>query len=93
MSLLLGVGIWTVLSSSGNAVAMFLNGANVIKFQVIFATLMAISALGAKILLTSHIGIAGIPWGTTLPVNIFSDPFNQYMYPKILSKLAINNLQ
>lgn len=70
--LLLGLGIWTVLSATGNAAAMFLNGAGMIKFQVVSAILMSISALIAKIMLAQMIGISGIIWGTVLAYIIFA---------------------
>jgi O-antigen/teichoic acid export membrane protein len=70
--LLLGLGIWTVLSATGNAAAMFLNGAGMIKFEVISSILMSISALIAKIMLARMIGVPGIVWGTILAYIIFS---------------------
>ena len=64
--LLLGLGIWTVLWAIGNALAMFLNGANVVRFQVIIALAMAALAVLLKIVLTQRIGLSGIVWGTVI---------------------------
>jgi O-antigen/teichoic acid export membrane protein len=64
--LLLGLGLWTIVFTMGSAVGMLLNGANVIRFQVIFASFMAIVALISKVVLASVIGVAGIIWGTLL---------------------------
>ena len=64
MLLLVGLACWTVLQAGGNAVAMFLNGASVIRAQVIIAGVFAIGALVVKIALVRHMGIAGMPWAT-----------------------------
>lgn len=65
-ALLIGFGAWTVMSSAGAAIAVFLNGANVLRFQIGIALLMAITAVFLKILLATRIGVAGIIWGTDL---------------------------
>lgn len=70
--LLLGLGVWTVIAAVGTAVGVFLNGANVIRFQVLTAALMAPSSLLAKILLAGVIGLPGIVWGMILAYLIFT---------------------
>jgi len=68
--LLLGLGVWTVLKAVGNAVAMFLNGANVIKFQAVTAVFMGISALALKIVLSQMVGILGVIWATVIAYSV-----------------------
>jgi O-antigen/teichoic acid export membrane protein len=63
--LLLGLALWKSLEAAGNAVAMFLNGANVVKFQVVTAVLMGIAAITLKIGLVAKIGISGVPLATS----------------------------
>jgi apolipoprotein N-acyltransferase len=88
--LLLGLGVWTVLGAAGNALAMFLNGANVVKFQAVCAAFMSISALFAKIAFAKLIGIAGIPWGTVLAYSVFSAvPLAVYV-PRLLRTMRPN---
>lgn len=62
--LLLGFGIWTVLEAGGNALAMFLNGANIIRVQVVVAIAFATSSLLLKVLLIGTMGTAGVIWAT-----------------------------
>jgi len=69
-SLLLGLGVWTVLWSAGNALAMFLNGANVMRFQVITALTMASLAVLLKIVFTQRIGLFGIVLGTIVAYTV-----------------------
>lgn len=82
--LLAGLGIWSVLSAIGNAVAMFLNGANIIRFQVVCAILVAASAILAKILLTQLIGIPGVVWGTVIAYTVLSLIPTVVIVPKLL---------
>ena len=64
--LLLGLGIWQVFQAGGNAVAMFLNGANVVRFQVVIATALAVLSILFKIILVRWIGLPGVAWATNL---------------------------
>ena len=66
MGLMLGMAVWAVLSNSFNAVAMLLNGASVIGFQVATALTMSVASLGASIALANLVGVSGIVWGTVL---------------------------
>ncbi len=61
--LLIGFGFWTVMSSAGNAIAMFLNGVGVLRLQIEIALFMAVAAVFLKILLATRMGVAGIIWG------------------------------
>jgi O-antigen/teichoic acid export membrane protein len=56
--------VWGVLSSVGNAVAMFLNGLGIIRFQVIVASVMAVTNLALSIWLAGAVGVAGVVWGS-----------------------------
>ena len=66
LALLLGLGTWTVLSALGTTLAMFLNGANIVKFQAICATIMAAVALVLKLKFAHHFGVAGVVWAVVL---------------------------
>jgi O-antigen/teichoic acid export membrane protein len=64
--LLLGLAIWTVIGCCGDAVSSFLNGAAIIRLQVVIATLFGITCLMVKIFFVHHYGVQGIPWATIL---------------------------
>ena len=66
VSMLVAMGLWAVVSSVSNALAMFFNGANAIRFQVIIATGMATLNLALSIVLVQSIGIAGPMWGSVV---------------------------
>jgi hypothetical protein len=64
LSLLLGLGVWAVMSTAWGAVAMFLNGASALRAQAVWATVTGVVALGIKIALARSIGLSGVIWGT-----------------------------
>jgi O-antigen/teichoic acid export membrane protein len=85
--LILAVGIWTTLNAVGTAVAMFLNGAQVMRFQVVTAVLMATANILLSIALTSRIGVAGVVWGSVVAYSLFTlIPVAIYM-PRLLDRL------
>lgn len=78
--LLLALGIWQVIQASGNSVAMFLNGANVIRFQVIVASVTTIAALIAKIFLVRAMGGVGVVVGIILAYSLLTlTPYYFYL--------------
>ena len=71
MLLLVGFGLWKVIEVMGNSLAMFLNGARVVGFQVVASVLTAVAAVILKIYLIGEIGIAGAVWATIACYVIF----------------------
>ncbi len=65
-SLLLGLGIWNIIFSVAGPIAMFLNGASIIRFQVLCALLLTSVAISLKILMTYMLGIPGLIWSTII---------------------------
>ena len=70
LAFLVGLGVWTTLSSVGSAAAMFLNGLGVVRFQVICATALAFTAIVLKVVLAHSTGLPGIVWGTIIAYGI-----------------------
>jgi O-antigen/teichoic acid export membrane protein len=64
--LLLGLGAFVVAYSIGTAIAMFLNGAQILGFQVVTAVCMMAMNLVLSIVLTKYIGISGPAWGSAI---------------------------
>ncbi len=60
--LMIGLGVWTTLSSVITAIAVYLNAANKILFQAVFALLTAIPATAAKFVLAGRVGVVGVVW-------------------------------
>ena len=72
VSLLVGFAVWAALFAFGNVVSMLLNAANVILFQLIAASLMALTSIILKIEFAHAFGVSGIIWGTVLAYGICS---------------------
>lgn len=64
--LLIGLALWKVIEAGGNAVAMLLNGANIVRPQIIIAVLTGVCAFILKIVLVGHIGVSGAVWATII---------------------------
>jgi O-antigen/teichoic acid export membrane protein len=64
--LLAGLGIWGVVCSISNGIAIFLNGLSVMRFQVIIASVGAFLNIAISIYLTRRIGIPGVIYGSIL---------------------------
>jgi O-antigen/teichoic acid export membrane protein len=85
--LLLGLAVWTVFNCCGDALASFLNGASVIRFQVVIASIFGVGCLTFKIFLIRRYGIEGIPWATILSYGLFVViPYAIYV-PQIVRRL------
>lgn len=68
--LLIGMGCWTILYSILNPVAMFLNGASEVNFQIVTALTMTIVNLLLSVILVRVIGVSGAIWGTVISLSL-----------------------
>lgn len=86
--LLLGLGLWKVCEACGVALAMLLNGANIIKVQVILSSLFAVISISLKIVLVEKIGIAGAVWATVIAYSLFILLPYSFLFPGILKRIS-----
>lgn len=71
-ALLIGLAIWKVIEAGGNSIAMFLNGAHIVRFQVIVASITGVAILSLKFYLVGIMGVAGTVWATIIGFTIFA---------------------
>lgn len=90
--LLLGlVALWTVLESCGVAFAMFLNGVQVVKQQVIVVSIFCVFVLPLKIWGVNSVGLIAIPLATMTVYALTHIYFYGFVYyPKIKSFMTIS---
>lgn len=69
--LLAAAGTWAALTCVGGAFATFLNGAGILRLQVVLAVLMMTGNLALSILLTMRIGVSGVIWGSVVAQVVF----------------------
>jgi O-antigen/teichoic acid export membrane protein len=86
-SLLAGLAAWSVLASVGAAVAVFLNGAGIMRLQIICAVLMAVTNLALSIVLAHKIGLEGIIFGTVIAYVLFIVLPYSVAVPRLLKRL------
>lgn len=65
-ALLAGLAVWSVCYCISIPMAMFLNGAGVVRFQALAAVLMASTNLGLSILLGHLVGLPGVIFGSVI---------------------------
>lgn len=87
--LLLGLALWKVCEAGGIALAMFLNGAHIVKLQVILSVLFATIAIILKILLVEKIGISGTVWATVVAYSLMILLPYFFLFPRILKRIII----
>ncbi|WP_423140803.1 lipopolysaccharide biosynthesis protein [Parablastomonas sp. CN1-191] len=63
-SILIGFAVWKVIEAVGMAGTMFLNGAGILRPQVIVAVVLGICAFALKILLIRKVGSWSVVWST-----------------------------
>ena len=87
--LIIACGIWTVLEATGNAFAMFLNGAGIVKRQMIVVCTFIAIVLPLKFLLTNFLGLIGIPIAAILAYLVINAYFYGFLFfPDIKEKIS-----
>lgn len=89
--LLLGFGIWVVMSAVGTSVAMLLNGAHEIGVQAAAAVVMALANITLSIWLASRIGVAGVMWGTVITYGVFTLLPMAFYVPRVLRRIELRH--
>ncbi len=85
--LLLGLGIWKVMEAGGASMAMFMNGANLLRMQATMGCLVAASALALKMLWVEEVGTAGLPLATIVSYATFVILPSIFLIPRALRRL------
>ncbi|MGA3323487.1 MAG: oligosaccharide flippase family protein [Terriglobia bacterium] len=88
--LLSGAAVWIIVNVCGNALGTFLNGANLLKFQVLLYALSAIVMLPAKVICAKVFGLSGVVWVTALTTVLGTVAVAVYSY-QVLHKLEISS--
>jgi O-antigen/teichoic acid export membrane protein len=85
--LIVAVGIWTALTAVGTSVAMLLNGAQVMRFQLLTAGAMAIANVSLSVVLVGLVGTPGVVWGSIVAyISCTLIPVAMYL-PRLLARL------
>ena len=82
------MAIWAVVSTAFTSISMLLNGATVVKFQIIVSSIMAIASIGASIVLAGAFGLSGVIWGTLLAFVVIAAGPTLWYLPRLFRQLA-----
>lgn len=88
LALLVGFGLWALSTSLSGPLAMFLNGADVVAFQVVTALCMAVANLALSIGLVRLIGLPGPIFGTLIAQLMFILLPSLLYLPRLFARLA-----
>jgi len=89
LALILGLALWTVVNSLCGPIAMLLNGASIIGFQVVCSLTMAVSSLTMSILLVRWIGLPGPILATVVAQVVFILVPAFFFLPHFFRKLTV----
>ncbi len=81
--LLAVLSAWTIVDAISAATAAYMNGANILRLQVIFALVMAATAFGIKWILTPRYGATGSVLATLIAYSVVSIPGQIYVFRRI----------
>jgi O-antigen/teichoic acid export membrane protein len=84
--LLWGAAVWVIVDLCGNAVGIFLCGANLLKFQVVLYAATAAVNLPAKVFAAEMFGLNGVVWTTALTTILGTAAVFVYAY-RFLTKV------
>lgn len=85
--LLVGMALWAVMSTAFGSIAMFLNGAGVVRFQAIVATVMAAASITGSLYLATKMGLSGVIWGTIVAYVVFAGVPTLWYVPRVFGQL------
>jgi O-antigen/teichoic acid export membrane protein len=85
--LIVAAAIWVVVMTLGAVLAMFLNGARVIRAQIVLALGMMIANLGLSIAFTYWVGVSGVIWGSITAEGAAVVIILAVVVPRVLSRL------
>jgi O-antigen/teichoic acid export membrane protein len=84
--LLWGAAVWVIVDLCGNAVGIFLFGANLLKLQAVLYAVTAMVNLPVKVLAAKSFGLSGVIWATALIAPLGAGASAVYAY-RFLKKI------
>lgn len=91
--LILGMGIWKVIDAIANSVAVFLNGVNEIRIQVVLALISVVASLLLKVWWLELFGIAGVVFAMIATYCILMLPFLTTACSRALAAISARGVQ
>ena len=90
--LICAAAIWVIVMTLGAVIAAFLNGARVIRAQIVAAVTMMIANLGLSIVFTHWLGVSGVIWGSIAAEGAVVVVLLVVVVPSVVSRLESRQL-
>jgi len=90
LSLCIALGTWTVIDATGSVSGVFMNGANLVRVQVVFALSMAVVAFAGKWFLAPRLGTTGAVLSTIAAYCAIAIPGQVLIFRKVFAGAAAN---
>lgn len=87
-ALILGFGGWKVIEAGGTALAMFLNGVNALRIQMVFAVVNVLTSLLLKIWLIDLFGLPGVMYATIIAYGLIALPPLVWVVRRSMAQIA-----
>jgi len=89
--LLAGLAAWVVLQTTTGTLQAFLNGAGILRFQVITSTIFGVVCLAAKLFLISRLGLVCVPWITFITYALLVVVPSAIYVPRLLARMTADS--
>jgi O-antigen/teichoic acid export membrane protein len=86
--LILGLAVWAVLQGVSGAIQSFLNGASILRFQVVTHCVFGVVCLAAKMWSVGHYGIMAMPWATVVTYALLIVLPNMLYVPRLIERMT-----
>jgi len=91
LTLLVALGAWTVTDAMASVGGAFMNGANVLRAQVLFALTMAGLSFAGKLWMTPHLGAPGAVLATLVAYGLISVPGQIFIFRRMLATPKVSS--
>ena len=93
MSLLVVLAVWGVVNSVSTVVAMLLNGAGILREQMVVATVVSLTNLALSIYLTRRFGVIGVCLGSIISQLAITLPRYSFVIRSWFKQLAMAKME
>jgi O-antigen/teichoic acid export membrane protein len=93
ISLLVVLSVWAVVSAVSSVVGIFLNGAGILREQMVASVLVSLTNLAISIFLTLRLGVMGVCLGSIITQMLITLPIYSWLIRLQFRKLAMTSME
>jgi len=92
LALMIALATWTIIYNVSSAFSMLFSAANAIRFQVVWALLMAVVNLALSVVLTRQFGAIGVVLGSIISYLVCIFPVYFWKVPRLFAELEARQI-